>query len=92
MKVYNFSRTKTMEHIADSHRKHDKLVFDALTALGGKIQMRVMQFRKHLAEPIRETQIKASLKRLIASQSIRMTSAPTDARGPCYEIVESEHQ
>lgn len=87
MKVSNFARTKMMEKIADSHRKHDELVFEALNKLGGKIQMRVMEFRKHLSEPLRETQIKQSLKRLIERGTIIQTSEKTDSRGPAYRIV-----
>lgn len=87
MKVYNHARTKQMERIEETHKKHDELVLQALTRLGGKIHMRVMEFRKHIDEPLRETHIKKSLKRLLEKGAIELTSEPYDSRGSAYRIV-----
>lgn len=54
------------------HIKHDDLVLEAIKKLGGNIHMRVMDFRKHLAEPLRESEIKDSLKRLVELGRIEM--------------------
>lgn len=76
-----------MEKIILTQQKHDDLVFEALRKLGGRIQMRVMEFRKHLAEPLRETHIKNSLKRLVERGMIEQTSEPYDSRGSAYRII-----
>lgn len=88
MKVYNYAKTKAlMEKIVDSHKHQDKLVYDALVKLGGRIQMRVMEFRKHISEPMRETQIKKALIRLREQGVIEMIGEKHDSRGHAYRIV-----
>jgi len=54
------------------HIRHDDLVLEAIKKLGGNIHMRVMDFRKHLAEPLRESEIKDSLKRLVERGKIEL--------------------
>lgn len=88
MKVYNYAKTKAlMEKISDNHAHQDKLVYDALVKLGGRIQMRVMEFRKHISEPMRETQIKKALIRLREQGIIEMIGEKHDSRGHAYRIV-----
>lgn len=88
MKVCNFSKTKAlMERLTETNNHHDDVVYQAMVRLGGKIQMRVMEFRKHLAEPLRETQIKKSLIRLRERGAIEMIGEKHDSRGHIYRIV-----
>lgn len=88
MRVHNHAMTKALsQRIEQMHQQHDQLVFDALLRLGGMIQMRVMEFRKHLAEPMRETQIKKALVRLREQGKIEMIGEKYDSRGHAYRIV-----
>lgn len=88
MKVYNYAKTKAlMEKIVDAQKHHDQLVYEALVKLGGKVQMRVMEFRKHLTEPLRETQIKKAFIRLREQGIIEMIGEKHDSRGHAYRIV-----
>lgn len=88
MKVYNHVRTKAMmDKVLETQTKQDTIVLTALQKLGGNIHMRVMEFRKHLDEPMRETQIKEALKRLTAKGVIEMIGERHDSRGHAYRIV-----
>lgn len=88
MKVYNHPSTKAlMEKILETQQHQDNLVFDALTKLGGAIHMRVMEFRKHINEPLRESQIKKALKRLVDKGMIEAIGEKNDSRGHAYRII-----
>ena len=65
----------------------ESIVLDALVKLGGKFQGRVMQFRKYLAEPLREAQIKDALKRLAADYRIRIDGERNAANGNTYWVT-----
>lgn len=65
----------------------ESIVLDALVQLGGKFQGRVMQFRKYLAEPLREAQIKDALKRLAADYRIRIEGERNSAKGILYTVA-----
>lgn len=66
--------------------RFEDLVIDALRRTAG-IRMRVMEFRKYITEPMREAQIKETLKRLIAKGLIEMTTEQRDPRGNGYRIL-----
>jgi len=76
-----------MEKLSDTNKKHDQLVYEALVKLGGRVQMRVMEFRKHISEPLRETQIKKAFIRLREQGIIEMIGEKHDSRGHAYRIV-----
>ena len=86
MKVYNWATTRTLK-VIETQAKHEQLVFDAMTRLGGKIHMRVMEFRKHITEPLRETHIKEALRRLADKGMIEVLGERHDSRGHAYRIV-----
>ena len=85
MKVYKYSSGSKI-NVAERHAKNEAIVLDAIKRLGGKIQMRVMEFRRHLSEPMRETHIKEALKRLVEKGVIEMTGERFDSRGHAYKI------
>lgn len=66
--------------------KFEGLVLEALRRTGG-LRMRVMEFRKYIVEPMREAQIKETLKRLIEKGLIEMTTEQRDPRGNGYRIL-----
>lgn len=66
--------------------KFEAMVLDALRRTAG-VRMRVMEFRKYIVEPMREAQIKETLKRLIEKGLIEMTSEQRDPRGNGYKIL-----
>lgn len=77
------------EQKSREHQEHiDSIVLSALKALGGKFVGRVMAFRHHLSEPLREAQIKESLKRLEAAGKIAVAPARISANGKSYEVIE----
>ena len=74
------------EAALEQQEHHDSMVLDAIRRVNG-IQMRVMEFRKHIREPLREAQIKDSLKRLIEKGYIVMVNEKRDSRGNIYRIA-----
>jgi len=72
---------------ADIERLNN-IVLDALVRLGGTFQGRVMQFRKYLAEPLREAQIKDALKRLAADYRIKIEGERNSAKGIAYTVAQ----
>lgn len=77
------------EQKSREHQEHiDSIVLTALVNLGGKFVGRVMALRHHLSEPLREAQIKESLKRLEAGGKIAVAPARVSANGKSYEVIE----
>lgn len=64
----------------------NNIVLDALVRLGGSFQGRVMEFRKYLSEPMREAQIKTTLKRLADDYRIKIEGERNSAKGICYTV------
>jgi len=86
MKVYN-NASGGYKNIAEKHAQNEAVVLDAIKRLGGSIRMRVMEFRRHLNQPLRETHIKEALKRLCDKGIIRVTGEKHDSRGHSYQLV-----
>lgn len=86
MKVYN-TNPDNYKNIAEKHAQNEAVVLDAIKRLGGSMRMRVMEFRRHLNQPLRETHIKEALKRLCDKGIIKMTGEKHDSRGHSYKIV-----
>lgn len=84
-------KPETIEKIAAQRQKEwerlESIVLDALVRLGGSFQGRVMQFRKYLAEPLREAQIKDALKRLAADYRIKIEGERNSAKGISYTVA-----
>lgn len=78
----NARREATIER----QESHDAMVLEAIRKTNG-LQMRVMEFRKHIREPLREAQIKDSLKRLLEKGFIVMVNEKRDSRGNIYRIA-----
>ena len=89
MKVYNWATARTAKAI-ETQAKHEQLVYDAIVKLGGKIHMRVMEFRKHITEPLRETHIKEALRRLADKGLIEVIGERHDSRGYAYRIIKAK--
>lgn len=81
----NFSEARN-EATRLQQEKFEAMVLDALRRTAG-VRMRVMEFRKYIVEPMREAQIKETLKRLIEKGLIEMTSEQRDPRGNGYKIL-----
>lgn len=86
MKVYNNTTARTLK-FTETQAIHEQLVFDAIVKLGGKIHMRVMEFRRHITEPLRETHIKEALRRLADKSLIEVIGEKHDSRGYAYRII-----
>lgn len=71
----------------ENQAKQEQIVFSAIQKLGGSIHMRTMEFRKHLSEPLRETHIKETLKRLQNKGVIEIVGERHDSRGYSYRIL-----
>ncbi len=67
-------------------QSHDQMILDVLIRLGGKFAGRVMELRRHLPMPIREAQIKDSLKRLTIAEKIKVSGERNAAKGNTYEV------
>ena len=67
-------------------QSHDQMILDVLIRLGGRFRGRVMELRRHLPMPIREAQIKDSLKRLTVAEKIRVSGEKNAAKGNTYEV------
>jgi hypothetical protein len=67
-------------------QSHDQMILDVLIRLGGKFAGRVMELRRHLPMPIREAQIKDSLKRLTVAEKIKVSGEKNAAKGNTYEV------
>lgn len=65
----------------------NSIVLDALKRLGGVFQGRIMLFRKHLCTPLREAQIKETLKRLAQEDVIEIIGEKNSAKGNIYKIT-----
>lgn len=89
MKVYNWATARTAKAI-ETQAKHEQLVYDAIVKLGGNIHMRVMEFRKHITEPLRETHIKEALRRLADKGLIEVIGERHDSRGYAYRIIKAK--
>ena len=89
MKVYNWATNRTAKFI-ETQAIHEQLVYDAIVKLGGNIHMRVMEFRKHITEPLRETHIKEALRRLADKGLIEIIGERHDSRGYAYRIIKAK--
>lgn len=87
MKVCNHIRT-SMTSVVENRARQEQLVYDALIKLGGDMHMRVMEFRKYIAEPMRETHVKEALRRLCAKNLIVQMNNKQDARGYAYKVLD----
>lgn len=72
---------------ADIERLNN-IVLDALVRLGGTFQGRVMVFRHHLSEGMREAQIKDALKRLVEAGKVRVIGEKNSHKGNTYEVIQ----
>ena len=75
------------KNVPEKQARAEELVVTAIKRLGGEIQMRVMEFRRHLDEPLRETHIKEALKRLCDKGVLTMTAGRTDPKGQAYKLL-----
>ena len=66
----------------------EAIVLDALTRLGGRFQGRVMVFRHHLSESLREAQIKDAIKRLVEAGKVRVHGEKNSHKGNLYEVTQ----
>jgi hypothetical protein len=64
MNMIQAAHEKRLQNMIIRHIEVDNIVLGTIRKLGGNIQMRVMDFRKHMQPPLRESEIKQSLKRL----------------------------
>ncbi|MFZ9891076.1 MAG: hypothetical protein ACO3FL_04435 [Ilumatobacteraceae bacterium] len=86
MKIYNYPKTNKAD-LEAKHLQNEEIVLDAVKKLGGFFQMRVMEFRRHLREPMRETHIKEALRRLVDKGVLRLTTERCDSRGHAYRLI-----
>jgi hypothetical protein len=70
--VMEAAHNKRMEKMIIRHIEVDDIVMSTIRKLGGNIHMRVMDFRKHMQPPLRESEIKQSLKRLVELGKIEL--------------------
>ena len=47
-----------------------------------------MELRKHLCQPLREAQIKDSIKRLVLAELIKVTGEKNSHKGNLYEVTQ----
>ena len=85
MKVYKH-HPGTRADLYERHAKDESVVLEAIKRLGGRFQMRVMEFRRHLSEPMRETHIEEALRRLVEKGVIEMIGERFDSRGQAYKL------
>lgn len=86
MRVANL---RPREDLQKRHELEEQLVVQAIKQLGGIMRLPVMKFRKHLAEPMRETQIKKTLQRLQENGQIEQLGERCDCRGHTYRLVQA---
>lgn len=66
----------------------ENIVLSALHKLGGRFQGRIMMFRHHLSESLREAQIKDAIKRLVDAGKVRVIGEKNSHKGNLYEVTE----
>jgi hypothetical protein len=86
MKVFSQVR-RDLTEIYASQARHDAVVLETICRLGGSVHMRVMEFRKHIPEAMREVQIKEALKRLTENGLLEMVNDKRDSKGNHYRIT-----
>jgi hypothetical protein len=86
MRVYRHP-IRDLAECREKQARHDAVVLETICRLGGVVHMRVMEFRKHIPEPLREVQIKDALKRLTENGLIEMVGERHDSRGNKYRIT-----
>jgi hypothetical protein len=70
----------------ERQERDDEMVLSLIKQLGG-VQIRTMEFRKRMPEPIRENHIKQSFQRLRDAGIIRIIGNSYDANGVRYELI-----
>ena len=86
MRVYRHP-IRDLSECYERQARHDAVVLETICRLGGSVHMRVMEFRKHIPEPLREVQIKDAFKRLIDKGLLEMVGERHDSRGNHYRIT-----
>lgn len=86
-KKVRVSNLRPREDLQRRHEIEEQLVIEAIKQLGGIMRLPVMKFRRHLAEPMRETQIKKTLQRLQDRGQIELLGERHDCRGHTYKLV-----
>jgi len=76
---------KRQEKKLEQDAQNDSIVLECLKRFG-RFQGRVMELRKHLCQPLREAQIKDSIKRLVLAELIKVTGEKNASKGSTYEV------
>ena len=77
---------KRKKSTIERQARDDEMVLSLIKQLGG-VQIRTMEFRKRMLEPIRENHIKQSFQRLRDAGIIRIVGNSYDANGVRYELI-----
>jgi len=77
---------KRKKSTIERQARDDEMVLALIKQLGG-VQIRTMEFRKRMLEPIRENHIKQSFQRLRDAGIIRIVGNTYDANGVRYELI-----
>jgi len=77
---------KRKKSTIERQARDDEMVLSLIKQLGG-VQIRTMEFRKRMLEPIRENHIKQSFQRLRDAGIIRIVGNTYDANGVRYELI-----
>lgn len=84
MRVSNF---RPKHNLQKRYELEEQVVVQAIMKLGGVLKLPVMKFRKHLDEPMGESQIKKTLQRLHKQGQIEQLGERCDCRGHIYKLV-----
>jgi DNA-binding transcriptional regulator PaaX len=79
---------KMLEKRQAINEAFDKVVYEALSQLGGTFVGRSMDLRKHCAEALKESQIKDAIVRLVAAGKLTVTG--NDNSRKLYKLVSKQ--